>query len=241
MQIITIAVNKGGTGKTTTAAALAHAAAHRKRKVLAIDLDPQANLTYTLGASSKVPGSYELLTGQETALQHIAPGLDAIAASLKLADLTTAPGSAKRLEQAINPVKGKYDLIIIDTPTKTGELLYNALQASTGLIIPLQASAYCLQSLYQTADLAAVIRKSNPQLKVLGFILTQHSARSLIARQMEQTITEKAAAVGIPYIGAIRKAVAVEEATALQKSIFDYAPKSNPAQDYLSLAKALHL
>ena len=241
MQIITIAVNKGGTGKTTTAAALAQAAALRKRKVLAIDLDPQANLTYTLGASSKVPGSYELLTGQETALQHIAPGLDAIAASLKLADLTTAPGSAKRLEQAINPVKGKYDLIIIDTPTKTGELLYNALQASTGLIIPLQASAYCLQSLYQTADLAAVIRKSNPQLKVLGFILTQHSARSLIARQMEQTITEKAAAVGIPYIGAIRKAVAVEEATALQKSIFDYAPKSNPAQDYLSLAKALHL
>lgn len=241
MQIITIAVNKGGTGKTTTAAALAQAAALRKRKVLAIDLDPQANLTYTLGASSKVPGSYELLTGQETALQHIAPRLDAIAASLNLADLTTAPGSAKRLEQALKPLTGKYDLIIIDTPPTIGEMQYNALQASTGLIIPLQASIYSLQSLYQMADLAAVIRKSNPQLQVLGFILTQHAPRSVIARQMEQTITDKAAAVNIPYIGAIRKAVAVDEAAALQKSIFDYAPKSNPAQDYLTLAKKLHL
>ena len=134
-----------------------------------------------------------------------------------------------------SPLKKEYDLIVIDTPPTAGELQYNALQAATGLIIPLQADIYNLQSLYQITDTARQIQQTNPELKILGFLLTQYDRRSTIARQMQETITEQAAAMGVPYLGAIRAAVAVKEAAALQQSLFEYAPKSNPAADYLAV------
>ena len=236
MQIITVAIQKGGTGKTTTAAAVVQAAAYRGRSVLAIDLDPQGNLSFTLAADTSKPGSYDLLGGTAAAdlIQH-KPGYDVIPASWNLSTITSGRGSARRLQKAIEPLKKEYDLIVIDTPPTAGELQYNALQAATGLIIPLQADIYNLQSLYQITDTARQIQQTNPELKVLGFLLTQYDRRSTIARQMQETITEQAAAMGVPYLGAIRAAVAVKEAAALQQSLFEYAPKSNPAADYLAV------
>ena len=148
-QIITAAVIKGGTGKTTTAAALAQAAAAAGKKVLAIDLDPQANLSFFIGADQNAPGSYQLLHGAEAAqlIQDTEQGIQAIAASPDLATERTTPASAKRLQEAIEPVKKDYDLIIIDTPPQMGELTFNALQASTGLIIPLETDNSSLQGL----------------------------------------------------------------------------------------------
>lgn len=243
MQILTAAVQKGGTGKTTTAAALAQAAAYKGRKVLAIDLDPQGNLTFALAADATKPGSDLLLNGKDPAklIQHTAAGIDVIPAAPNLAAEKSAPGSARRLQKALEPIKSRYDLIIIDTPPTAGELQYNALQAATGLLIPLQADAYCVQSLYQVTRTARQIQGSNPDLDIKGFILTQHNGRSTIARQMQETLTNRAAAIGVPYLGAIRKAVAVEEAAALQKSLFEYAPNSKPAQDYLMLFDALKI
>lgn len=236
MQIITVAIQKGGTGKTTTAAAVVQAAAYRGRSVLAIDLDPQGNLSFTLAADTSKPGSYDLLGGAAAAdlIQH-KPGYDVIPASWNLSTITSGRGSARRLQKAIEPLKKEYDLIVIDTPPTAGELQYNALQAATGLIIPLQADIYNLQSLYQITDTARQIQQTNQELKILGFLLTQYDRRSTIARQMQETITEQAAAMGVPYLGAIRAAVAVKEAAALQQSLFEYAPKSNPAADYLAV------
>lgn len=241
MDIFTVAIQKGGTGKTTTAAAIAWAAAYRGRKVLAIDADPQGQLSFTLAADTSKPGSYDLLEGAAAAdlIQQTPAGIDVIPASWNLSTVTSGRGSARRLQQALKPVKGKYDLIVIDTPPTAGELQYNALQAATGLIIPLQADIYNLQSLYQITDTARQIQGSNPDLKITGFVLTQYDGRSTIARQMKDTITEQAAAMGVPYLGTIRGAVAVKEAAALQQSLFEYAPKSKPAQDYLALYETI--
>lgn len=237
MQIITIANQKGGTAKTTTAAAIAQAGAAQGLKVLAVDIDPQGNLSFMLKADTRHGGSYELLEGEPARrlIQETAQSIDTIPASRNLATISTATGSAQRLQRALQPIRGIYDLIVIDTPPTAGELLYNALQASTGLIIPLQADIFGLQGLYQIADTARQFGRSNPALTVKGFVLTRYSDRSTLAKSMKATITKKAAEIGIPCLAEIREGVAIREAAALQRSLFEYAPKSKPAQDYKQL------
>lgn len=237
MEIFAIVIQKGGTGKTTTAVTLAQAAAFRGKRALLIDLDPQGNATFAAGADARGRGSYELLEGTPAAdvTQTVSIGLDVIPASRSLATVTTGRGSARRLQRALKPLQGNYDVIIIDTPPTAGELQYNALQAATGAIFPLQADVYNVQSLYQITDTARQIQESNPDLQITGFVLTQYDQRSIITRQMRQVITEKAEAMGVPFLGTIRAAVAIKEAAALQRSLYDYAPRSNPAEDYLAL------
>lgn len=242
MDILTIAVQKGGSGKTTTAAVLAQAAAHKNKKVLAIDLDPQGNLTLALGGDALSGGnSYNLLTGGNAAaqVQHTEQGIDVIPASWDLSTISSSTGSARRLQAAIQPLTGSYDLIVIDTPPTAGELQYNALQAATGLVIPLQADIYNLQALYQIIDTAKQIQYSNQKLIIKGFLLTQHTDRSTISRQMGQTITEQAAAAGVPFLGSVRAAIAVKEAAAMQQSLYKYAPNSKPAADYMAIYEKL--
>lgn len=240
MQIITLAIQKGGTGKTTTAAALAQAAAYKKKKVLAIDLDPQGNLSYSLGADMSLQGSYELLSGADAAdtIQTV-NNIDIAAASEDLITIKTEPGSANRLKKALEAIKDNYDLIVIDTPPTASELQYNALMASTGLIIPLQADAFNLQSLYQIADTAKAIQQNNSELKILGVLFTMNSDRSTLARQMQDTIINEAQDLEINYLGEVRKGVAIKEAQALQTSLYEYAPKSKPAQDYISILRRI--
>lgn len=240
-QIIAVAIQKGGTGKTTTAAILAQAAAHMGQKVLAIDLDPQANLSFALAADTRGAGAMDLLEGHPAGeiIQQSPQGLDIIPASWSLATATSSRGSARRLERALTPLKWSYDLIIIDTPTKAGELQYNALQAATGLLIPLQADIYNLQSFYQMTDTARQIRTSNKGLKLAGILFTRYTGRSALEKSMRATIEGEAAKAGAPILGAIREGVAIREAAALQRSIYDYAPKSKPAQDYLTVYKEL--
>lgn len=234
MQVITVAVIKGGTGKTTTAAALAQAAAQDGKRTLAIDLDPQANLTFALGADQNKPGAYELITGADPAqlIQHTAQGIDTISASPDLATLTTRAGSAKRLQKALEPLKNSYDLIFIDTPPQMGEPTYNALQASTGLLIPLESDSNSLQGLYQIADIASQMQSSNPALSLKGVLLTRYDNRPKLNRYLRDTISTTAAALNAPYLGEIRHGIAAREAAAMQQSLYEYAPHSKPAQDY---------
>ena len=237
MQIITVSIAKGGTGKSATAAALSQAAAAAGKKVLAIDLDPQANLSYFIGADQNELGAYQLFTGTPAAqlIQHTAQGIDAIAASPDLATLKTTPASAMRLRDAIAPIKESYDLIMIDTAPTIGEALFNALQASTGLLIPLETDNSSLQGLYQITDIASQIQRTNPALQVLGAILTRYDNRPKINRFMRDTIAEKGQEIGAPLLGEIRAGVSIREANAMQQSLFEYAPTSKPAQDYKAL------
>lgn len=237
MQIITAAVIKGGTGKSSTIAALAQAATAAGKGVLAIDLDPQANLSFFIGADQNRPGSYQLLHGAEPAqiIQHTEQGIAVITASPDLATERTAPASAKRLQEAIEPIKRDFDFIFIDTPPQMGELTYNALQASTGLIIPLETDNSSLQGLYQITDIAHQMQRSNPALSIIGVILTRYDARPKLNRYLQSVIAERGQEIGAPYLMAIRAGVAIREAQAMQQSLYQYAPRSKPAQDYKTL------
>lgn len=232
--IITTAIIKGGTGKSTTAAALAQAARANKKKVLAIDLDPQGNLTMFLGGNERHAGSYDLLHGRRAAdvIQTTPQEIDLISASPNLATEKTAAGSVKRLQNAIEPIKEKYDYIFIDTPPSMGELTYNALQASTALLIPLDADTASLKGLAYIADVA---RKLKADFSFIGVLITRYRGRANINQLLRERIEAAAEAIGAAYFGEIRDGVAIREAQATKNDLFEYAAKSNPAQDYIKV------
>ena len=239
MNVYTVAIQKGGTGKTTTAAILAQAAAHEGKKVLAIDLEPQGNYSFALAANKKKPGSYELLNGTPAAelIQHSPQGIDVISGNRDLDTVTSGRGTARRLSKALAPIRDSYDMIIIDTPPGGGELQYNALFAADRLIIPLLADAYTLDSFYDTVNEITQLQKSNPQLKTAGVLFTRFPAhRTNFNTAMREALEQSAAAAGIPFLGIVREKITIQEAAGLQLSLFDYAPASNNAViDYLNV------
>lgn len=242
MQIITAAAIKGGTGKTTTAGALAQAGAKAGKRVLAIDLDPQASLSIWLHANLQHPGSYDLITGRagpDETIQATPSGIYIMTGNANLTAIKTKPGSARRLEQALRPILQAFDLIMIDTAPAMGELQNNALYASTGLVIPLETDSSSLQALYQIVDIARHIQQDNPALKICGTVLTKYDARPRINRVLRDAIKENGAEIGAPLLAEIRTGVAIREAMAMQQSIFEYAPRSKPAQDYAALYQKL--
>lgn len=236
MKTITIATHKGGTGKTTTAAALAQAAASVGKKVLCVDLDAQRNLTLTLAADKNRKGAFDVLNGGNIrkAIQETPQGIDVISASWDLSTLKTVKGSAYKLEEALEEVKRLYDLTIIDTPPQISVLQYNALQAADILIIPMITSVFSLQALSDTLDTAAEFKKTNDRLKI-GALITLFEGRSILTRNLETAIKARLEENNILYMGKIRKAIAIQEAQTLQQSLYSYAPKSKPAEDYMKL------
>ena len=241
MQIITTAVTKGGAGKTSTSAALLQAAAYNGKRCLAIDMDLQSNLSFFLSADTNHSGSRELLNGQEAqeVLQTTPQGIDVIVGNPDLATEVVKPGSSYRLREAIEPIKKEYDLIIIDTPPQIGELTYNALMAATGLLIPLEADNSSLQGLYNIIDITQQVQKANPELQIIGTVITRYDARPKLNRFFLEAIQEAGAETGAPFLKAIRQSIAVKEAQAMQRSLFDYAPKCTAAQDYMDLLKMI--
>jgi len=237
LKIFTTAIIKGGTGKSTTAAALAQVAHKSGKKALAIDLDPQANLSFFIGADQNAPGVYDLLHGSAVAdvIQTTPQHIDVITASPDLATEKTTAGSVKRLQEALEPVKDKYSFCFIDTPPQMGELTYNALQAADGLIIPLETDNSSIQGLYQISDIASQMQDSNPQLSIIGVVLTRYDSRPKLNRYLQSEIEKTAGEIGAPYLGAIRSGIAIREAQAMQQNLYDYAPRSNPAVDYRNL------
>ena len=239
--IVAISNQNGGTGKSSTTAALAQAAAMQGKKALVIDLDPQGNTTFFLEADPGKKTALDLLQGEpiKKVLQPAGRNLDAVAASWNLQTITSSRGSARRLRAALEPVAAEYDLICIDTPPTAGELQNNALMAATDLIIPMRADTVGLQGFYQMVNTARQIQKGNPALKLTGYILTRYRANSRLVKQMTQNIEAAAAAMGIPFLGEIREAIAIQEAQALQQNLFDYSFNSNPAIDYLRLYRKI--
>jgi chromosome partitioning protein len=240
-QIIVCAAIKGGTGKTTTCAAIAQAAQVDGKKVLAIDLDPQANFTTALDGNPNQSGSYTFLSGAKAAetIQATSQGIDCIAGSSDLADIHTQKGSAKRLQNAIEPIKNSYDLIVIDTPPTMGELLNIALYAATDLLIPIEPDPDSLQGLYHVLDIGKHMQQLNTDLKVRGVVLTRYDNRPKINRFYRDTIAQAVTAAGTKVMATIRQGIAIKEARATRQNLFLFAPDSNPAKDYQSLYRTV--
>lgn len=243
MQKIAIANQKGGVGKSSTASSIGSAYTAQGQRVLFVDLDAQGNLTYAVNASTSGKSAFDVLMGEATAqeaIQHTAAG-DIISASQALAsaDITlTATGKEYRLREALEPLRGQYDLVIIDTPPALGILTVNALAAADGVIIPAQADFFSLQGIGQlNSTIEAVKKYCNPGLKVYGIVMTRYSARAIISREVSAMMEQTAAQLHTKlYKAKIRECTAVKEAQAMRESIFDYAPRSNAATDYKALA-----
>ena len=239
---ITVITNqKGGVGKTTTAHALVSGLTNKGKKALAIDTDPQGNLTYTVQANPNAHGIYEAMKGTASAhdtIQHTRQG-DIIGASLMLsgADMEfTATGREYILAKLLGQLQEDYEYIIIDSPPTLGILTINALTAANDIIIPLGADAYSLQGLAQLhATIGRVQEYCNPALTIAGLLITRHNGRTVLGRELKEVIEHKARQLGARiYETVIRECVAIREAQVWQKSIYTTEPISNAAQDYLA-------
>lgn len=250
MKVITVASQKGGTGKTTTAAALVTWAHKEGMKALAVDLDPQGSLTHILRGDGNAPGAYELMKGTPATqiIQKDRSDMpDIIPASLQLAgsdaEYSNTSGRDFFIKNALKPIGKRYDLIVIDTPPTLGTLLVNAMTASNEVVIPVQADTFAVQSIFQLMETISQIRQyCNPELAVAGVLLTRHSWRTILSRDLRDDLKERCSQLGVRlFKTAIREGVAIKESQTLQKSLFDYAPKSKPTQDYRAFINEMKL
>lgn len=245
-RVITVTNQKGGAGKTTTAATLAAGLSLKGYRVLLIDLDPQGNLTYTAGAKTSGATALGVLTGEvkpEDAIQHTASG-DIIAASKALSGADAFikdTGKEYRLKEALESLQGAYDFIIVDTPPALGILTINALTACNSVIIPAQADIYSLQGVEQLAETMKPVKKyCNPSLKIEGILLTRYSPRSILSREVAELAEQLAAKLGTRlFKTTIRENIAVKEAQISQRTLYQYAPKAKATADYTSFIAEL--
>lgn len=241
--ILTVAFGKGGTGKTSTAAALVNYARMKGKSVLSVDADPQANFTFALNGNAAAPGLFDVLTDKAQAADVIqqTPQTHLIAAGLNLAAAEQAiankPGRDFILKGALQDIRGRYDLIVIDTQPDLNSLLINALSVSDSVLLPMQANSFSIMGLYQMREtISQVQRYCNPALTIAGIVLTKYKPRQTLANDLRESIIQQAQEMGTKVFDTyIREGVAVEQAQAMQQSLFDYAPNSNPAKDYAAL------
>lgn len=243
-EIIAVSNQKGGVGKSTTANALGAYLFHKGFKVLYVDMDAQGNLSYSMGASNRAISSLEVLTGTATAQEAIVqtPQGDLIPASPALASsdaILKDTGREYKLKEALEPVLGDYDYIIIDTPPAIGTLTINALTASNSVIVPAQADIYSLQGIGQLIQTIQTVKKyCNRDLSIKGLLVTRYNARAVLTKDMTELLQDTANQLQTRLFTAkIRECIAIKEAQASQQDIFTYSPKSNATTDYTAFVE----
>jgi len=244
--ILSIANQKGGVGKTTTAINLAAAIAQRGKRTLLVDLDPQANSTIAFFDSSEIQGSmYDVLGDHRAELASVilktkTPQLSLVPSKLALAKLEQQLAgqfdAPFKLKDALTPVQKEFDFIVLDTPPALGILTVNAMVASTHLIVPIQAAYFAIEGTDDLLETYERIRaRPNPQLKVLGVVITLFDKRTNISRDTHEQI--RSVFGSVLFKTRISKNVRLEESPAYKETIFTYAPKSPGAKEYTKFAQ----
>ena len=245
-RIISVANQKGGVGKTTTAINLAACLALSGQKVLIIDIDPQGNASSGLGVNLREnqKGIYELLAGNASLDQVIYPTeidtLKIIPSNVDLAgaeiELVGRDHREKILSMALNGVNAEYEFVVIDCPPSLGLLTLNALAVSQSVLIPMQCEYYALQGLSQLLKTLKRIQKSiNPDLKVEGILLTMYDARTLLNGQVENHVKKYFSEFLMKTI--IPRNIRLSEAPSHGKPIVLYANRSKGSDSYVELAQ----
>lgn len=244
--IIAITNQKGGVGKTTTAINLAAACAEKGKRVLLIDLDPQSNTSLSFVDPDRLSlGAYEFFTETDKSpndfiYETSVNKLHLIPARINLAKLEAKLigdfDAAFKLRDRLAPIIASYDLILIDTPPTLGIITVNALVAAKYVLVPIQASYFALEG---TDDLLETIEKvrsrPNPELDLLGVLVTMFDRRTTLSRDVEAHIRTVFGPKTFKTL--IGRSVRLEESPAHKLSIFDYAPRSSGATEYRDLAK----
>ncbi len=241
--VISLLNHKGGVGKTTSAINIGAGMAELGKRVLLIDLDPQANLTLSLGISRQKITIYESLKGEDDLVPYnVKEGLDVITSCLDLSsaemELINEAGREFILRELIAGVEDAYDFVIIDCPPSLGLLALNALTSSRYIIIPLQTEFLAMQGLAKIKQVIDKVKlRLNKKLEIGGVIATMYDKRKVLNRDVVETIKK--------YFGKkvfetyIRDNVALAEAPAQRQDIFSYNKSSPGAKDYLALCKEI--
>jgi len=241
--IISLLNHKGGVGKTTTAINVGAALVQLDKRVLLVDLDPQANLTISLGIPRQKVTIYENMRGEAELMPYeLKENLDVVTSNLDLSgaemELINEAGREFILRELFEPVKHDYDYIIIDCPPSLGLLTLNALTTSNYVMIPMQTEFLALQGIVKIKQVTDKVRfRLNKKLQIGGVIATMYDHRKVLNRDIVGTI-EKFFGNKV-FKTKIRNNVALAEAPSVGKDIFEYNRKSNGATDYLELAKEI--
>src|SRR5580765_2134013 len=242
-RVIVFANQKGGVAKTTTTLNLGVALAEKGMKVLAIDLDPQGNLTMSQGLNpDEIDRSmYDVLVHklpieeviQEREIDLAVSSIDLAGAELALASMI---GRERALEKAIVSVRERYDYILMDTPPSLGLLTINAFVSADGVIVPVQTEYLSLRGLVQLENTLAMVRENlNPKVEILGILPTMFDRRLLHSREAVDILTENFG--DLVYNTKIRKTVRFAEAPVKGQSVLAYDPTGEAAMLYRDLAK----
>jgi chromosome partitioning protein len=249
MPIISIAIQKGGSGKTTTAINLAAALQRMGQRILLVDADPQANLSQSLGIVDEPENNLyaELkkeMSGEDSnignAIIEIKPGLSLVPSSIDLAaaemELVGVFAREYILKSLLEPVAKNYDFIFIDCPHAIGMLTVNALAASDHVLLPLQGEFLPLKGVFSFMRQFEIIKKKlNNKITVLGFVLTKFDERKIMNLKVKQSLEEKFG--DKLFSTTIRTNIQLAQAQEQARDIFSYDKNSHGAQDYEALSK----